>query len=116
MVIDAPVYSEYGVGNQSFVTSYSVSLSSGDIYLSVSVPCSWLADSNRNYPIVIDPTVLPPNAADTFVGSGCPNNSYGSDTHIYVGYNPGAFPCPLDWGTAYGLIRFPLSPTIPTCI
>jgi YD repeat-containing protein len=72
------------------------------------VPSDWLSDPARVFPVTIDPTVTLSKASgaapDTWISSGYPGNSYGTDYQAPIGY----LGSPYNWIT--GLFKF----TLPT--
>ena len=69
---------------------------------------NYLNDPQREYPIIIDPSVMvtgSTNTADAFVLSGNPNTNYKMDEKLFIGKSP-----------AYGLQRSYIKFTLPTNI
>ena len=69
---------------------------------------NYLNDPQREYPIIIDPSVMvtgSTNTADAFVRSGNPSTNYKMDEKLFIGNSP-----------AYGLQRSYIKFTLPTDI
>lgn len=69
---------------------------------------NYLNDPQREYPIIIDPSVMvtgSTNTADAFVRSGNPSTNYKMDEKLFIGKSP-----------AYGLQRSYIKFTLPTDI
>ncbi len=78
-----------------------------EMRLTLTLSRAFLDDPTRVFPVVIDPTVEPiiitgANVMDTWVGSGTPTTTYGSDVNLRTGYYPGT-------GTRWTLIWFNLT-------
>ena len=48
----------YDADNESIEISYNLFSENDTVYLQLSVPVAWLLDTDRSYPVVIDPTVV----------------------------------------------------------
>jgi len=60
----------------------------GKQYLDLAIDPAWLSDPARVFPVVLDPTVIQPDAAagkDTYVNSGSPTSNYGTSNAMYCG-------------------------------
>jgi hypothetical protein len=65
---------------------YTIHHTSSGLLLSFGVPYAWLADPQREYPVVIDPTVhIWPPAADALIWSSYPSNNYETYPELWVG-------------------------------
>jgi hypothetical protein len=102
--------------NSPYGTSYSTKVSqsmswdakSGTLHVTVRPDASWLADSSRQYPVVIDPTILvaptPTDAANVMISSDGPASNYDTNWRLSVGTTT--------TGASRALVKFPL-PSVP---
>jgi YD repeat-containing protein len=117
LVIPAPYMSDAKPDASSpYGTAYSTKVSqtmtwdakSGTLHLTIRPDATWLADTHRVYPVVIDPTILvspaPSQAANVMIGSDVPTTNFDTNWRLSVGTTASA---------AYRtLIKFPL-PSVP---
>ena len=76
----------------SYAASYKLEESDNGWLLSVTADAEWMNDASRAYPVLLDPTVTETaeNSNDicaSFVSSGYPDGTAGTDTGLYVGNN-----------------------------
>jgi len=65
---------------------YAIRRTSESLLLSFGVPHGWLTDPQREYPVVVDPTVyIWPPEEDALVWSSYPDANYGSYPELWVG-------------------------------
>ncbi|MFI6833788.1 DNRLRE domain-containing protein [Kribbella sp. NPDC050241] len=80
--------SPYGKGYSDQVTQ-TVTQHGANIDITVRADAAWLNSSERQYPVVIDPTIAiepaPDQAQDAMVDSGLPTTNYGGITGLYAG-------------------------------
>jgi hypothetical protein len=75
---------------------YSIHRTSEGLLLSFGVPYDWLTDPQREYPVVVDPTVyIWPSSEDTYLHSVYPSWNFGWDTGLWVAESTNAL---LRWG------------------
>ncbi|WP_425265124.1 DNRLRE domain-containing protein, partial [Streptomyces regalis] len=113
MVIPAPYMTDAKKADTSvFGQTYSTKVTQklardGDLWkLTVTPDAKWLASKERQYPVVIDPTITiapstPSAAQDVMVLSDQPTTNFNSSWKLSAGKT--------DTGTARSLIKFPLS-------
>lgn len=81
------------LNNHVLAINHSVRFVNGGIEINAHIPASWLTNSNRQYPVTIDPTVTvtPPNSTGTFYGPM--TNWYGFQRHasLYLQSEIGAY-------------------------
>ena len=73
-------------GEESFAVFYDLSEKDGEYILTVSADNTWINDSNRVYPVVIDPSVTETeiNYCDTYIYSSNPDTNYGTSANLWV--------------------------------
>ncbi|MFI7067417.1 DNRLRE domain-containing protein [Kribbella sp. NPDC050124] len=80
--------SPYGKAFSEQVTQ-TVTQRGANIDITVRADAAWLSSPDRQYPVVIDPTIAiepaPDQAQDAMVDSGDPTNNYGGITGLYAG-------------------------------
>ncbi|GAA1589570.1 hypothetical protein GCM10009789_49020 [Kribbella sancticallisti] len=80
--------SPYGKAFSDNVTQ-TVTQRGADIDITVRADAEWLNSADRQYPVVIDPTIAvepaPDQAQDAMVDSGAPTTNYGGITGLYAG-------------------------------
>ncbi|GAA3597777.1 DNRLRE domain-containing protein [Kribbella ginsengisoli] len=80
--------SPYGKAFSDSVTQ-TVTQRGADIDITVRADAAWLAAPERQFPVVIDPTIAiepaPDQAQDAMVDSGAPTTNYGGITGLYAG-------------------------------
>ncbi|MER6354763.1 DNRLRE domain-containing protein [Streptomyces sp. NPDC001634] len=116
-VIPAPYMSDSRADASSpYGTAYSTKVSqsmrwdakSGMLRITIRPNASWLADTHRRYPVVIDPTILvaptPSQASNVMISSDGPATNYGTSWRLSVGTTA--------TGASRALIKFPL-PSVP---
>ncbi|MER8070705.1 DNRLRE domain-containing protein [Streptomyces sp. NPDC094034] len=96
--------SAYGTGYSSAVTQ-KLAKSGQDWTLTVTPDAKWLAAPERQYPVVIDPTIsiapTPTTAQDVMISSDGPATNYKDNWRLSVGNTT--------TGTSRALIRFPIT-------
>jgi len=92
-------------------------IKNGSFTLTTSVDAEWLADSEREYPVTIDPIMQteqtwdePTHSHSAFIASYKPNNRYGRggadyEGSMYVGFEP-------SYGKTRALVQNPTLPTL----
>ncbi|MFF3911723.1 DNRLRE domain-containing protein [Streptomyces sp. NPDC001848] len=116
-VIPAPYMSDSKADASSpYGTAYSTKVSqsmrwdakSGTLRITIRPNASWLADAHRQYPVVIDPTILvaptPSQASNVMISSDGPTTNYDTSWRLSVGTTA--------TGASRALIKFPL-PSVP---
>ncbi len=112
--LPTPVAYEFNDNSDKIICKYTVEPMEGGIKLSIQTPYYWLAEPERNFPIVIDPTIVAQQhfiiqpgeskSQDTFIGPDpIDDDNYGKDGALRVGGEN------FDYRT---LIKFDLS-TLP---
>ncbi len=66
---------------------HAVQFESDQIIVTVRTPLSWLAASDRVFPVVIDPTTDAYQWQDTFISDVYSNNIHGGWPYMYTGYD-----------------------------
>lgn len=71
---------------------YKLEESNGGWLLTVTADAAWMNDKDRTYPVLLDPTVTETAGSSddicaSFVSSGYPDGTAGTDTGLYVGNN-----------------------------
>ena len=85
---------------------YSVSRQENEMLFAINVPAQWLFSETTCYPVSIDPTVTQHFYYDAYTCSDCPNDNYGYEGYIRVGYNHGTPICPgYNQGLYYGFMK-----------
>jgi hypothetical protein len=84
----APYVYEQDDPRQMVQGTYAIHREAGRITLAVHTPLAWLTDPNRTYPVVIDPALYIGFWSDTFIAEGLPNEDFGSDSYMFIGYDP----------------------------
>ena len=68
---------------------YNIKISSGKIQFHLRIPSSWLSNSSRVYPVIIDPTIsLSSEASSAASKNGNADTNFGNDNFIAVGKSP----------------------------
>ncbi len=72
--------------NLSYNVHYELDMVKDGIYeLKVIADEKWINETNRKFPIVIDPSIsVSANYADTYISSSSPNTNYGSSSDLWV--------------------------------
>ena len=76
----------------SYDAFYKLEESNGGWLLTVTADADWMNDKDRTYPVLLDPTVTETAGSSddicaSFVSSGYPDGTAGTDTGLYVGNN-----------------------------
>ena len=76
----------------SYDAFYKLEESNGGWLLTVTADADWMNDKDRAYPVLLDPTVTETAGSSddicaSFVSSGYPDGTAGTDTGLYVGNN-----------------------------
>ena len=64
--------------------SYQVIKSSDKIQLNIVIPYTWLSNSSRAYPVIVDPSTTEPSMQDTYIDEFNFNTEYGDSTELQV--------------------------------
>lgn len=83
-IIDAPFMYD-SIGEISDKVFYELELVDSYYIITVKADESWLNDSSRVYPIIIDPSIQKKVLADTYIISQDPYNPHGNSTRLLVG-------------------------------
>ena len=81
--IAAP-YMYDAAGEESWDIAYTITESNGVYTIGLVVDDEWIHDSDRVFPVVIDPSLTKTITTDTYISSGSPSINYGSSTELWV--------------------------------
>lgn len=103
------MYDSAEISECSYSVGVTLSENSDGYLMTIALDTEWLSDTDRVYPVIVDPTITLQNnsVSDTTIYSGMPNNNYGSSEYLVVGEHGDTY------GTGKALISFPIT-SLPT--
>lgn len=87
---------------------YKITVEGKETYLDLVMDEAWLKNSERSYPVTVDPSLIIQGAAktfDSFVGQAQPDSNFGYRTYLTTGNNP-------DHGISRSFVKFDLDPIL----
>ncbi len=103
------MYDSAEIAEYNYNVDVTMTENSDGYLMTITLDTEWLSDTDRVYPVVVDPTITLGSTAinDTTIYSGLPNANYGSSEYLVVGDHGDTY------GTGKALIWFPIT-SLPT--